>query len=243
MEADRQEIAQLMDEDFTTLGGLNQIRWAASQHRALQKLKEKYSRPVCHDESVAADYKDDRNAECEGVLTNISGLKFVKMLVFLLDVHEICKIVSKQFQRQNILLIEIKALLKRTLLGLENLCGGKGKQMLLFTDSYEETGKYKGVELNRVRHETRSKSQACMEQFSLNHHAENEALHEVLFKSYDFYVNVLTASLKQRFSPFVEEPLCFFEIFDYTTWPDRNTDHFSLYGDKDVDSFLTISRE
>ena len=78
------------------------------------------------------------------------GCKFVKMLVLLLDVHKICKIVSKQFQRQNILLIEIKALLKRTLLGLENLRGGKGKHMLLFTDSYEETGKYKGVELNRV---------------------------------------------------------------------------------------------
>ena len=35
MEAGREEITALLDEDFTTLGGLNQIRWAPSQHRAL----------------------------------------------------------------------------------------------------------------------------------------------------------------------------------------------------------------
>ena len=35
MESAREEMALLSDDDFTILGGLNQIRWAPSQHRAL----------------------------------------------------------------------------------------------------------------------------------------------------------------------------------------------------------------
>ena len=55
MEADRCELAMLTDEDFSSLGGLNQIRWAASQHGALQKLAKNYAGLATHVENVAAD--------------------------------------------------------------------------------------------------------------------------------------------------------------------------------------------
>ena len=93
-------------------------------------------------------------------------------------------------------MIEVKPLVKRTLLQLENLRGGKGTNMLEFSVSYEETGQYKGVELNRAKHATRSKTQARLEQFSLNKQ-ENEEMHQVLFKSYDFYIIFLTNTIKQ----------------------------------------------
>ena len=48
MEADREELAFLTDDDFTTLGGLNQIRWAPSQYRALAKLDKNFKNLTQH---------------------------------------------------------------------------------------------------------------------------------------------------------------------------------------------------
>ena len=138
-----------------------------------------------HAENVAADKNHDPKAECEGVLTIISSLKFVKMLMFLLDLHEVTKCLSLAFQREEFLLIEVKPLLKQTILNLQNLQEGKGLKMLEFSDCFEETGQYKGVELNRARYATRSKTQARLEQFSLNKQ-ENEEMYQALFSSYDF---------------------------------------------------------
>ena len=42
MEAQRAQLASLTDDDFTTLGGLQQIRWAPSQHRAIKKLDKNF---------------------------------------------------------------------------------------------------------------------------------------------------------------------------------------------------------
>ena len=42
MMLDAEDLAKLTDEDFTQLGGLNQIRWAPSQHRAMEKLHANY---------------------------------------------------------------------------------------------------------------------------------------------------------------------------------------------------------
>ena len=95
---------------------MNQIRWAASQHRALQKLAKNYAGLATHVENVAADKRHERNAECQGVLALLSSLKFVKMLMFLIDLHAVTKALSVAFQREDILLIEVKPLVKRTLL-------------------------------------------------------------------------------------------------------------------------------
>ena len=159
------------------------------------------------------------------------------MLMFLIDLHAVTKALSVAFQREDILLIEVKPLVKRTLLQLENLRGGKGTNMLEFSVSYEETGQYKGVELNRARHATRSKTQARLEQFSLNKQ-ENEEMHQVLFSSYDFYINFLTHTIKERFSPLTEHPISCFDIFDYKLWPPVTDAQFHLYGDKELATLL-----
>ena len=155
------------------------------------------------------------------------------MLMFLLDLHEVPKCLSLAFQREEFLLIEVKPLLKRTILNLQNLQGGKGLKMLEFSDCYEETGQYKGVELNRARHATRSKTQARLEQFSLNKQ-ENEEMHQALFSSYDFYITFLTTTIKERFSPLTDHPISCFDIFDYKLWPSVTDAQFHLYGDQEL---------
>ena len=71
-------LAALQDSDFIQLGGLNQICWAPSQHRAMEKIDINYSVLTAHLESVAADSKHEWAAECEGILTFITSIKFLK---------------------------------------------------------------------------------------------------------------------------------------------------------------------
>ena len=164
----------MTDDDFTTLGGLQQIRWSPSQHRTLSKLDKKYKNLVQHLENVAATANHERKEECEGVLTIITSLKFLKMMMFLLDLHGVLKFLSLEFQRNEILIIEVEELLNRSFMALQNLRGGKGNKMFQFSEEFERTGKYKGVELNRARHQTRSQVQARMNQFVAKNIEENE---------------------------------------------------------------------
>ena len=153
-------MALLSDDDFTTLGGLNQIRWAPSQHRALIKLDKNYTNLTKHIEHVAASTRHDRKAECEGILGFATSLKFLKMMMFMIDLHSILKVVSLCFQKEEILIIEVEPILQKAFTAIENLLGGKGLKMLQFAENFQETGTYKGVEINQTRHETRFKVQA-----------------------------------------------------------------------------------
>ena len=235
MEAGREELARLTDDDFTSLGGLQQIRWAPSQHRAILKLEKNYKNLHLHCESVAADKHNERNAECEGVLGFLSSLKFVKMMIFLLDLHAVMKSLSLQFQREQLLIVEVEPLLEKTFLHLENLRGGKGTKMLQFADSFEQTGNFKGVELNRARHYTRTKHQSRIEHFVLS---EQESISVSLFKSFDFYIDFVKKSFKERFKAVFSEPITWFRIFLYKRWPLKDDPTFTTYGDQEVKSLL-----
>ena len=186
---DAEDLAALQDEDFTQLGGLNQIRWAPSHHRALEKLLRNYTVLCQHLENVTADKQHQRQAECEGVLTFLTSLKFLKMLMFLLDLHAIMKVLSLAFQRKTILLLEILPLLSRSILELENVRGGKGENMYQFSKELETTPvtKYRGVILNRCRYTTRAKRQARMEDFAEEADDESEtSMNMSLFRTFDF---------------------------------------------------------
>ena len=235
MEAGREELAALTDEDFTTLGGLQQIRWAPSQHRAILKLEKNYKSLCMHCESVAADKNHARNAECEGVLGFLSSLKFVKMMIFLLDLHQVMKSLSLQFQREHLLIIEVEPLLERTFLHLENLRGGKGTKMLQFGQSFQETCSFKGVDLNRARHNTRTKHQSRIEEFT---RSEEQSITTSLFKSYDFYIDFVKKTFQTRINAVFTEPITLFRIFLFRRWPAKDDSTFTSFGDEEVKSML-----
>ena len=238
MESAREEMALLSDDDFTTLGGLNQIRWAPSQHRALIKLDKNYTNLTKHIEHVAASTRHDRKAECEGILGFATSLKFLKMMMFMIDLHSILKVVSLCFQKEEILIIEVEPILQKAFTAIENLRGGKGLKMLHFADNFQETGTYKGVEINRTRHATRSKLQARLEQFAFQNRQDNAAANEALFNSYNFYPDFVIASLKERFKAITQGPLSEFKIFDYQLWPAQSSREFSVYGDVHINNLL-----
>ena len=53
----------------------------------------------------------------------------MKMLVFMLDLQQVMKFLSLHFQRNDLLLIEVGALLRKVYIDLENIKGGKVTQM------------------------------------------------------------------------------------------------------------------
>ena len=211
MMLDAEDLAKLTDEDFTQLGGLNQIRCAPSQHRAMEKLHANYPILCQHLENVAANPKHDRQSECKGVLAFLTSLKFVKMLMFLLDLHEIMKVLSLHFQREKMLLIDVLPLLQTALLDLENLRGGRGTKMLQFTRDFNARGTYKGVKLHQVGYKTRGKSQSRLDQYVES--KEDLPENEILFRSFNIYIDFVRDSLHTRFAPLRTEPISGFSVF------------------------------
>ena len=107
--------------------------------------------------------------------------------------------------------------------------------MLKFADKFVETGQYKGVELNRNRHKTRSKHQAKIDQFALRTaELEDVPMNAVLFRSFDFHITFLKRTLQERFQQITSEPISAFNIFDYRSWPKPTDETFNSYGDREV---------
>ena len=141
--------------------------------------------------------------------------------------HGVLKFLCLEFNIE-ILIIEVEALLNQSFMALQNLRGGKGNKMFQFSEEFERTGKYKGVELNRARHQTRSQVQARMDQFVAKNIEENECTSSQLFNSFNGYVNFVIAALKERFAPISKEPISLFRIFDFQLWPEESSQEFLL---------------
>ena len=94
--------------------------------------------------------------------------------------------------------------------------------MLEFADKFVETGQYKGVELNRNRHETHSKHQEKIDQFALRTaELEDVPMNAVLFRLFDFHVTFLKRTLQERFQQITSEPISAFNIFDTEIGPNE----------------------
>ena len=194
-----------------------------------------------HLENVAADRTHKRREECEGLFNHITGLKFLKMLMFLLDLHDIMKFLSLQFQKKFLLLINVLPLLEKSLLDVANLQGGKVPNMLRFASDFEHTAKNRGVQLNRGRVAARTQRQARLHEYGICAQAQdnNTSVAAMLFGPFNFYCQAVTDALNERFSVFKEEPFCCFVIFDFRRWPSTSTKTaFEKYGDMELAKIL-----
>ena len=89
--------------------------------------------------------------------------------------------------------------------------------MLSFAKEYKCNRTYKGVVLNRARHNTQSKEQSRIDNFvrpTKRGEVEAAEIKASLFHSFDFYISYVKESLLQRFGPLNKDPLCWFSIFD-----------------------------
>ena len=126
-----QSLAALLDEEFSKFVSLKTMRWSGSSFCALHKMMKMYPNLVRHLEALAAS-KHKHADKAKGLLPKITSVKFVKYLHYLLDFLLPCSIVSKTFQKEDILISDIPRSLNKCISSLEKLRDGNGHFMAMF---------------------------------------------------------------------------------------------------------------
>ena len=81
---------------------------------------------------------------------------------------------------------------------------GKGYSTIRFAMNFEETGKFRGVQLNRGRVVTCNKRQARLEEYGIIQPAreDNTTVTKALFGPFNFYCDAVADAFNERFSVF-----------------------------------------
>lgn len=96
-----ENIAKNLEENLKHFGELQQIRWVASQNRALVALKENLSPTIMHLEHITHD-KDEHSKKAHGYLAELKSKKFLLFLHFMIDFTNLIQIIFKYFSMINV---------------------------------------------------------------------------------------------------------------------------------------------
>jgi hypothetical protein len=132
------EISELFNNDFSHLGHIKGVRWLASKERALKALVKDLEAVVAHLEhtSVRGRRADDAN-KAKGYHTEITSLRFIKLLYFLLDFLPLVAKLSRVFQEERYLIFEICEHIDVVLAQLEQMKEFDGKHMKEFCTKFD----------------------------------------------------------------------------------------------------------
>ena len=160
-----QSMAIIFEEEYEKFAALKNMRWSSSSFRAMNKLKKTYTTVSRHLEALAAS-KHKHSDTAKGILPKYRSLKFVKYLHFMVDFLKPCKILSKSFQKEQLLITEVPAMIDRCLDSLRKLSDGNGENMLEFGRVYNpDTKMFKGVKLQFTGRVTRAQQQRINDVF------------------------------------------------------------------------------
>ena len=120
-------VAAELDEDLAHFGGIQQIRWVSSHQRALYALKKNYG-PTCrHLENIAASSNKNDAAKAKGLLTRLKSPKFLTFLMFMLDFTEVIGYLSKSFQADDLMVLDVLPKLENVITYLVEMKAVPGK--------------------------------------------------------------------------------------------------------------------
>ncbi|XP_077862484.1 zinc finger protein 862-like, partial [Saccoglossus kowalevskii] len=146
------EIANIFETDLAHFSSVKQVRWLASKERAVKSLAVNIVTVVKHLEHnyTAGNRADDAN-RAMGYLKAIRSSSFLKMLYFLLDFLPIIANLSRVFQQDTLLVIELPDEIEQTIMKLNALKTVPGTNMKHFIDCYEpETRKFGDIEIKGI---------------------------------------------------------------------------------------------
>ena len=126
-----ENVANVIDEELRHFGGIQQVRWVASQSRALKALDANYLSTVTHLESIV-ELRDRDHARALGLLRTIKGAKFVKTLFVLQDILDPVRKLSEYFQKSDILIMDVLAKLETVMLALTEMKTVPGEELCFF---------------------------------------------------------------------------------------------------------------
>lgn len=100
------EIASNLDHELKHYGGVQLIRWVASQHRAVKALYDNYEVTEIHLQEIALG-KDENSDKAKNYLKHLTTDRFLTFLHFMMDWTNILSDVSKIFQEKTCLISQI----------------------------------------------------------------------------------------------------------------------------------------
>ena len=132
-------IAEILDVDFARMSEIKQVRWMSSKSKAVSALEQNLKAVAGHLEhnSVSGTRVADDANRGKGYQRDLKSIKFLKHLYFLHDYLLILTEVSKYFQLEDLLLIEISDLVEAAVMKLNALKQKPGKFMTMFSDLYQ----------------------------------------------------------------------------------------------------------
>ena len=108
----------------------------------------------CYNSILAtlSTFAADKQPAASGLLKYFSQYKTILLVAFMLDVHDVVGILSKELQKQNIVFSEIKPLMEATLAKLDYLEKNDGGAMKTMRDDMEiKSEKEENMRIYRVK--------------------------------------------------------------------------------------------
>lgn len=134
------EIAALLNTSLAHFSSVKQVRWLSSKARAIDAVKQNLGSVASHlEHDAAAGIRADDSNKVNGILTQMTSVPFLRMLHFLLDYLPIVSELSRAFQTEDVLVIQMPPLIETTLVKLAVLKAQPGKNMKAFQARYDAT--------------------------------------------------------------------------------------------------------
>ena len=220
------EIAVNLDKELKHYGGVQQIRWVASQKRALQALLDNYEVTLIHLQEIASG-RDDNSDKAKNYLKHLTTEKFLTFLHFMIDWTTLLSNMSEMFQEKTCLISQIGSRVNELKQNLNKMKTKRGKMLRQFLRE-KDGGTFRGAEITQTA-ERRGRVQDTPE--SIKQDIDD------LLSSTEFF-------LEERFIKHIGgEPHSLFSVFDFSAWPANDEDHreeFQDFGDEQIEQLLRI---
>ena len=213
------EIAVSLDQELKHYGGVQQIRWVASQNRALKALLDNYDITIAHLEEVASG-RDDNAPKAKAYLKDMRSERFITFLHFMIDWTNLLSEVSTLFQQKKCLISEVGKRVTELKEKFIQMKTRRGKLLRKFLRESED-GRFRG---NEMTHKQNRREQDTSDRI--------KADVNTLLEAAEFF-------LEERFIKHIGgEPHSLFNVFDFQIWPDKESEEFRVYGDEEIDKLV-----
>lgn len=130
-------MVDLLSTILTNYSSVKAVKWVASKSRALVAAKKNFASTVMHTADAAG--RASQNATTKGKASSIhkeiTTMRFVKMLHFMLDLLDVITETSKIFQREKLTIPEVPDVIHETTMKFTSLKQHMGEQSKVFYES------------------------------------------------------------------------------------------------------------
>ena len=215
------DIAASLDKELKHYGGVQQVRWVASQNRALRALLENYEVTCIHLGEIGTKSIDDA-AKARGYLQQLKTKRFLCFLHFMLDWTNLLRNVSELFQDKKALISEVSKRINELQANFTRMKTRRGKNLRDFLKD-SENGEFKGIEITN----------------DVGGRRGQEDTIDRINSDIDSLLNDAVFFLEERFIKHIGgEPHSLFNIFDFHCWPDKASESFKTYGDEEIEKLV-----